>query len=389
MKAMPRPNTGSVFEYPKGSGIWRAQATVDGRKVRRKAKSEAEGKRLLRKLLDQADDDAIPKDSRLLVRRFLADWLLWVKEHREYNTYANYEQYVRLIISPEIGSIVLAKLGVDDIERMMRLTVAHGKSLKQANKARMVLYSALKWAASSRRKLIPRNVAADTEPLPLPFVAVEPIRSMSEEQVWRFLDVARWHRLGVLFFLELVYGLRKSEVIGLKDEDVKREEGIIHIRRKVQRQKGMGLVEGPVKMRRPRVVPLYPFVVPELDAWLAVRDQEKHLVGSYWHETGRLFTNTVGEPLEQSWLSKELNKLLESAGVPHFRFHDLRHSSATFMDMVKIRGRVRSDILGHKHEQMTDHYTHALMEDLRDVGPLIESFFAPKLLPAPITQTIT
>ncbi|MGB8343425.1 MAG: site-specific integrase [Ktedonobacteraceae bacterium] len=55
------------------------------------------------------------------------------------------------------------------------------------------------------------------------------------------------------------------------------------------------------------------------------------------------------------------DKLLNKAGLPHMRFHDLRHSAATILLSMNIHPKVVQELLGHSTISMTmDIYSHVL-----------------------------
>lgn len=57
---------------------------------------------------------------------------------------------------------------------------------------------------------------------------------------------------------------------------------------------------------------------------------------------------------------------LKRAGIEDFRFHDLRHSCASFLAMSGATQRVIAEILGHKDMRMTHRYSHLTQEHLTD-----------------------
>lgn len=87
---------------------------------------------------------------------------------------------------------------------------------------------------------------------------------------------------------------------------------------------------------------------------------ECRLAGSEWQETGLVFTNTVGRALLTANLTqRSFRPLLERAGLPVIRFHDLRHTAATLLLGKGIHPKVVSELLGHSQVGVTlDLYSH-------------------------------
>jgi integrase len=72
-----------------------------------------------------------------------------------------------------------------------------------------------------------------------------------------------------------------------------------------------------------------------------------------------VFPISVGRPLHTSnFLRRDFCPLLERAGLPRIRFHDLRHSAATLLGLG-IHPRIVSELLGHSQVGITlDLYSH-------------------------------
>ncbi len=70
----------------------------------------------------------------------------------------------------------------------------------------------------------------------------------------------------------------------------------------------------------------------------------------------------------------QLKKLLEKAGLPDIRFHDLRHSTATLLLSKGVHPKVVQEILGHSEISMTmDTYSHVLPTMQRDAMSRLEN----------------
>ncbi len=74
-----------------------------------------------------------------------------------------------------------------------------------------------------------------------------------------------------------------------------------------------------------------------------------------------MFTNTGGEPLHPESISQLFARIVARSGLPHIRFHDLRHTHASLLVAAGIPVKVVSERLGHAHPSFTIHtYQHLL-----------------------------
>ncbi len=91
--------------------------------------------------------------------------------------------------------------------------------------------------------------------------------------------------------------------------------------------------------------------------------QERLQLGPAWQdELDLVFTNAIGGPIEkQNLVRRSFLPLLERAGLPRVRFHDLRHSAATLLPAGGIHPRVVQERLGHSTISVTmDIYSHVM-----------------------------
>src|SRR5258707_7738245 len=74
-----------------------------------------------------------------------------------------------------------------------------------------------------------------------------------------------------------------------------------------------------------------------------------------------VFCNLHGTHLNPNHVVEEFKKLLNRAGLPNIRFHDLRHSAATLLLSLGVHPKVVQELLGHTQISMTmDVYSHVL-----------------------------
>ncbi|HEX9412260.1 MAG TPA: tyrosine-type recombinase/integrase, partial [Ktedonobacterales bacterium] len=96
--------------------------------------------------------------------------------------------------------------------------------------------------------------------------------------------------------------------------------------------------------------------------------EERLALGGEWDDRGLVFCNLLGRPIEASnLLQREFYPLLKRAGLPHVRFHDLRHTAATLLLLQGIHPKVVSEMLGHSQIGITMNlYSHVLPNMQRD-----------------------
>jgi integrase len=94
-----------------------------------------------------------------------------------------------------------------------------------------------------------------------------------------------------------------------------------------------------------------------------------------------VFPNTVGPALHSSnFLQRNFYPLLERAGLPHIRFHDLRHSAATLLLGLGVHPKIVSDLLGHSQIGITlDLYSHVTATMQREAVCAFEGLFGSQL----------
>jgi integrase len=175
------------------------------------------------------------------------------------------------------------------------------------------------------------------------------------------LECVRSHRLGALFTVALALGLRQGEALGLRWDAVDFTAGVLHVRAALQWVgKEWQLVE-PKSERSRRAVALPRVAVVALRAHRVHQKKERLLAGSDWKETGLVFTTRIGTAIEPSNLTKEFKRVLRRADLPDTRFHDLRHTAATFLLAQGVDARTIMETLGHSQISLTlNTYSHVL-----------------------------
>lgn len=337
-------------------GRWVAAVTWGG--GRRKfvyARTREEAARKLTNLLKAKQDGLpIPTDKQT-VKDFLPSWLEAVRPSLRDSAWRRYAELVRLHAVPELGRISLSRLTPQHLQRLYARKLEEGLSPTTVRHLHAMLHKALGDAA--RWGLAARNVADLTTP---PRVERRELKTLTRQQAKVLLDAATSDRLHALYVLALTSGARRGELLGLKWDDVDLERGIVEIQRTLQRTPhGLTFVE-PKTQRSRRQVILTRTAVDALKKHYARQLEERLRLGPAWEDDNLVFCNQVGRPLESSnLLQRSFYPLLERAGLPRIRFHDLRHTYATLALGQGVHPKVVSDALGHANISITlDTYSH-------------------------------
>jgi integrase len=190
--------------------------------------------------------------------------------------------------------------------------------ISSASLARMIatLRSALTAAVVDRR--ITHNPAAHIE---LPDHRRPEIHPWSPEEAGHFLHTTRRDRLGPLYELTMLEGLRRGEAAGLQWSDLTLDpdthRGSLRIRR--QRVDVAGRIhEGPPKTRSgERHIELGRRSVTVLLDQHARQATERAAAGPAWTDTGYIFTDPQGRPLRPETISRHFHRLTTIAELPH------------------------------------------------------------------------
>jgi integrase len=356
------PGEGSI--YWRKDGRWTAEISLEGGKSKfLYGKTRKEVQEKLKTALYEQQQGMLLTGPQQQVGQFLTQWLEDVhKQSIRARTYERYEEIIRLHLIPGLGHHQLQKLLPQHIQSFYQKKLKEGLSPTTVISFHSVLHKALETAV--RWNLVARNVCELVSPPRRKRFEIQPL---SMEQIHRLLEAAQGHRLEALFVLALATGMRRGELLGLKWQDLDLEKGTLQVRRILTRipsklpGKGFEETEPKTDKARRRIV-LPPFATEALKQHRVRQKEAKLKAGPAWQEHDYVFCTSLGTHLNPTKdVLDVLKSLLKKAGLPHVRFHDLRHSSATMLLEMKVHPKVVQEILGHSQISMTmDIYSHVL-----------------------------
>jgi integrase len=273
------------------------------------------------------------------------------------STYERHEQIVRLHFKPAFGRAKLSKLTPAHVQGLNRDKLDAGLSPATVQKNHTVLHKALNQAL--KWNMIPRN-AADAVKAPRP--APEEMCPPSPDEARKLIEAACGDRLEALYILAVHTGMRQGEPLGLKWEDVGLNEGVIRIRRTLVRSGGRVALGEPKTKGSRRTIYLTDAAVEALRSHLERQLEEIERLGDLYRDHGLVFTSGVGTLFNPSNLRRRsFVPLLQRAGLPQIRFHDLRHTCATLLPSRNVHPKYVQELLGHATVAITlDTYSHMI-----------------------------
>ncbi len=354
---------GSITKYKDGRWCGRYTVqTADGPK--RKAvygKTKAEVLVRLTKAMADADNGLVFDAGNRTVKEYLERWLEdSAKGNVGQRTFANYRSQVKWHVIPALGRVKLKALTAAHVQSFYGSKLNSGLSTASVRYIHAVLHRALKQAV--RWRLVPHNAA---EAVDLPKVARKEAKTLSPEEAKRFLEAARGDRFETLYVLAVTCGLRQGELLGLRWGDVDLEKRTLRVARQLQRMRnGAGLAFLPTKNSKGRIVRLGSTAAEALEKHRERQAEEKLVLGAGYQDHSLVFTTTVGTPVDaQNLVNRSFKPLLNKAGLPDIRFHDLRHTCATLMLSQGVNPKVAQERLGHTDIAVTmNTYSHVLSD---------------------------
>ena len=266
---------------------------------------------------------------------------------------------------------VFCKLSTMDLQKLYRKLMNKGRverieaehqpkglSAQTVRNINQVISSAMDFAVA--QKIISENPC---KAVALPKLEHKEMQTIPAEQLQAFLQEAKATGVYEMYYIELATGLRRGELLGLKWSDIDWKNGIIKVRRQVARVDGQ-IVEAPLKTKNSyRAVSISPQAIEVL------REQKRKTNDQY------VFPSPNGGPISPDSVNNMLKRMLERAGIPKVRFHDLHHSYAVVAIKSGDDIKTVQENLGHATAAFTlDVYGHVTEKMKQESAARMEMF---------------
>ena len=286
----------------------------------------------------------------VLFADFMEQWLEIVKSTVSIPTYSSYVNAVKSIIAPYFRKkkILLRDLQAHDIQMFYQEQLQRVKASSvihyHAN-----IHKALKYAV--KNDMIPSNPADKVErPKQDKFYG----NFYDRDELNKLFEAVAGTKLELPVLLGAFYGLRRSEIVGLKWSAIDFEQNTITISHTVTScnldGKCVIVAKDTTKTKSSRrTLPLVPYFHEKLLAVKAQQERNQKLCGrSYNREfLEYICVDDIGDRFKPNYITSQFPKLLERNGFRKIRFHDLRHSCASLLLASGVPMKHIQEWLGH------------------------------------------
>ena len=361
----------------RSDGRWEARIIVghknDGSPMYKSAfaKTQKSALKQLHQLIDLYRDVDLTEDSRMTLGEWLDKWLdeYMIFTIRE-STLDSYRAMVKNQVKPFIGSKQISSLTTADMQKFynkikkegrVREHPIHGKTLADSmvRGVHMMLHEALDTAVKER--LIAKNPTNGTT---VPKCNYPEKQILCDNQLETFLEAIKGHEYWCdFFYVEVMTGLRRGEICGLKWQDINFDENKLQVKRSVSVKKGGGVSIGETKTETGvRCIQMPPSVAELLKS-------KKQTAITEW-----VFPHFQHpeQPVSPARAYRKLKVILKNAELPLIRFHDLRHTFATHATQGGVDPKTLAGILGHTNASFTlDTYTHVTSDMQKSASAVV------------------
>ncbi len=313
-------------------------------------KKRAENMLLEARQCFEADNQSVEAD--ILFSAYMNKWLEMVRGNIEETTYAGYANNVKTRIVPYFKShkIKLRDLQPRHIQdfytyAMNNYNVCTNTVLRYHANIRKALAYAVK------TDLIIRNPADLIDrPKSRKFVG----SFYDKEEMNDLLAAVKGSKIELAVMLAAFYGLRRSEVLGLKWDAINFENNTFTIQNIVTQVTVEGENKVIIKNRTKnksshRTLPLVPKIAEYLKTHLENEKQYRNVCRNCYNDKyiGYLNVDKMGNLLKPDYISGRFRQILDKNDLRRIRFHDLRHSCASLLLSNGVSMKEIQEWLGH------------------------------------------
>lgn len=324
---------------------------------------------LLHNMIYDYENQSYIKKTDLSVSEWMDDWYsLYSKEFLSPTTLQSYKYNIEHYIKPSnLGHLSIQDVSSADVQdwinELYNQSPVSGKALKPKTVKNIYHNLSAAFDKAVENELIKKNVCKKVRlPKPEKYHA----EVYDENEVKQLLNAIDGTDMMLPITLDLILGLRRGELLGLKWHHIDFEKKIITIEDNLVEvnkdiDKNRTLTKKPKSTSGERKIPITDSTVELLKKGRREYLTSKIALGEKFHDGDFVVCQPNGEPYKPASFSKKFRNLLEKNNLKHIRLHDIRHTNATLMLSHGVSPKVAQMRLGHSDFSTTMNiYSHVL-----------------------------
>ena len=290
-------------------------------------------------------------------------WLDKKRNTIEQSTFSSYEYNIRRVIMPYFSQydVKLKEINAYQLEQFYSdMKEERGIKNETIRRYHALIKSALKDAYF--KDIIVNNPA---DKVTLPKKEKYYAETYSEDQVYKLINYAKETGLYIPILLASITAMRRSEVLGLRWKDIDFDNKLLYVRGQLKdRVKTEDAIDGLLWEPKGKTASSLRGIEIDdtlLDILKTEKEQQKERAetipdyNSEWSDYICLRTKkpNAGKIIKPNCLSQMYSKMLDDCGMPHIRFHDLRHTVTKILHEHGVPIEKIQKLLGHSDIQTT------------------------------------
>lgn len=319
--------------------------------------NKRKAEQMLREMLQTYEIQQSGPKCDMLYADYIQKWLEYVQRKVDEVTYQGYELLAQRQIIPwfkekgtklEDVTLPLLQEYIDEKATRGRVDGKGGLSPRSLRLHKNIIFQSLTEAVKDG--LLPNN--------PCQYVVLpKNVRYESHfytvDQLNQFFDAIREEPLYPLLKITAIYGLRRSEVLGLKWDSIDFDAGTVTIRHTVSKVTKAVEKDKTKNATSYRSFPLTDEARRIFQAAKVEEQKNRQLFGKEYQESDYVFKWPDGHSYSPDYITEKFPALLKKHGMPHIRLHELRHSCASLLINAGFTLKDVQEWMGHADIKMT------------------------------------
>jgi integrase len=338
----------------------------------------------LRQLLTDLDKGIFVKPGKSTCTDYLKRWLgEYAHTNLSPKTAEGYESIIYRHLIPALGVIPLAQLRPEMIQRYIGDKLTHGRAIGQGGLSSSTVRHHIICLHTARQHAVKMGILIrnPVDAVTIPRAQRHDMRTMSESDIHIFLEMARPTQYYALFYVLLFTGIRRSELLALRWQDVDLLLLQISVNRSLHQLRGGKIIfRQPKTEKSRRLIALTPSTATILREHYDYQNKQRESLGyPTLTDNDLVFCQYDGKPLIPNTVTHNWIKLVRRSGLNGIRLHDARHTHASLMLKQGIHPKIVQERLGHSSIQITlDIYSHVAPGLQQSAARTFDNIILPK-----------